>query len=161
MPCKKRVLEKMINPNSLDFIEFTKSHIATIHPWFEGEDSNWVEEPTPKFIEYVDSVDYEYNKYLVYDKDLPVAYVLFGIENGRGGIALVVNPACRRKGHGRAVVNYIIKRLSTSHCESIGVSVRPRNHQSLAFFRSMGFKDCGDGPDEQGALYLVYDLSAL
>jgi|GEM_PF-5034003 hypothetical protein len=83
----------MINPDSLNFIEFTKSHIATIHPWFEDEGSNWVEEPTAKFVDYVDSVEHEYNKYLVYDKDLPVAYVLFGIEDGRSGIALVINPA--------------------------------------------------------------------
>lgn len=149
----------MINPDSLNFVEFTKSHIATIHPWFEDEGSNWVEEPTAKFVDYVDSVEH-YNKYLVYDKDVPIAYVLFDIGNGRGGIALVINPACRRKGYGRAVIHYVIERLSSSDCESIEVSVRPRNQPSLAFFRSIGFKDRGDGPDAQGDLYLIYDASS-
>ncbi len=151
----------MINPDSLNFVDFTKSHIATIHPWFEDEDSNWVEEPTPKFVDYVDSVDSQYNKCLAYDGDVPVAYVLFGFEDRLGSMALVINPACRRKGYGLAVVQRIINRLAaSSHCDTFEVSVRPRNQKSLAFFRSMGFVDRDDGPDAEGDLYLTYDLSA-
>ena len=58
----------------LRFDDFTLSHIPLVLPWFQEEGGTWVEKPTAQFVAFVDSVEFEYHKFLVFDGELQRRY---------------------------------------------------------------------------------------
>jgi ribosomal protein S18 acetylase RimI-like enzyme len=75
------------------------------------------------------------------DDGLVVATVMGGYEGHRGWINyLAVDPACRRRGHGRVMMAEIERRLSERGCPKINLQVRAHNRDVVEFYRAIGYR---------------------
>jgi ribosomal protein S18 acetylase RimI-like enzyme len=69
-----------------------------------------------------------------------VATVMAGYEGHRGWINyLAVDPALRRRGLGRALMEAAERRLRELGCPKINLQVRGRNRDVLAFYEQLGY----------------------
>jgi ribosomal protein S18 acetylase RimI-like enzyme len=69
-----------------------------------------------------------------------VATVMAGYDGHRGWLNyLAVHPDHRRQGYGRKMVVAAERRLLTLGCPKINLQVRDDNHQTLEFYRRIGF----------------------
>jgi len=71
-----------------------------------------------------------------------IASVMGGYEGHRGWINyLAVDPACRRQGYGRRIMQEIEKRIRARNCPKINLQVRATNQGVIQFYRSLGYAD--------------------
>ncbi len=71
-----------------------------------------------------------------------IASVMGGYEGHRGWINyLAVDPACRRQGYGRRIMQEIEKRIRARDCPKINLQVRATNQGVIKFYRSLGYAD--------------------
>jgi len=71
-----------------------------------------------------------------------IASVMGGYEGHRGWINyLAVDPACRRQGYGRRIMQEIEKRIRARGCPKINLQVRTTNQGVIQFYRSLGYAD--------------------
>jgi len=71
-----------------------------------------------------------------------IASVMGGYEGHRGWINyLAVDPACRRQGYGRRIMQEIEKRIRARDCPKINLQVRATNQGVIQFYRSLGYAD--------------------
>jgi ribosomal protein S18 acetylase RimI-like enzyme len=69
-----------------------------------------------------------------------VAAVMAGYEGHRGWINyLAVDPACRGRGLGRALMDEVERRLRALGCPKINLQVRTDEPAAAAFYRRLGF----------------------
>lgn len=69
-----------------------------------------------------------------------VASVMAGYEGHRGWINyLAVDPAHRRSGLGRAIMDEAERRLREAGCPKINLQVRSTNAEVIEFYRSLGY----------------------
>jgi ribosomal protein S18 acetylase RimI-like enzyme len=71
-----------------------------------------------------------------------VATVMAGYDGHRGWINyLAVDPALRRKGFGRALIEQTEQRLRELGCPKINLQVRRENLEAMAFYERIGFRE--------------------
>jgi ribosomal protein S18 acetylase RimI-like enzyme len=71
-----------------------------------------------------------------------VGTVMAGYDGHRGWINyLAVDPARRRKGFGRALVEWAERRLSELGCPKVNLQVRRENREAMAFYERIGFRE--------------------
>jgi ribosomal protein S18 acetylase RimI-like enzyme len=71
-----------------------------------------------------------------------VATAMAGYDGHRGWIYyLAVEPAHRRKGIGRKLINHVIAALRQRGCQKLNLQVRASNPGVLEFYRGLGFTD--------------------
>ncbi len=71
-----------------------------------------------------------------------VATVMAGYDGHRGWINyLSVDPAWRRKGFGRALVDQAERRLRELGCPKLNLQVRRDNPEAMAFYERIGFRE--------------------
>jgi ribosomal protein S18 acetylase RimI-like enzyme len=71
-----------------------------------------------------------------------VGTVMAGYDGHRGWINyLAVEPARRRKGFGRALVERAERRLSELGCPKVNLQVRRENREAMAFYERIGFRE--------------------
>ncbi len=71
-----------------------------------------------------------------------IASVMGGYEGHRGWINyLAVDPACRRQGYGRRIMQEIEKRIRARGCPKINLQVRTTKQGVIQFYRSLGYAD--------------------
>lgn len=71
-----------------------------------------------------------------------VATVMAGYDGHRGWINyLAVDPALRRRGFGRALMNEAERLLRELGCPKINLQVRRENLEAMAFYRRIGFAE--------------------
>jgi len=71
-----------------------------------------------------------------------VGTVMAGYDGHRGWINyLAVDPARRRKGFGRALVERAERRLSELGCPKVNLQVRRENREAMAFYERIGFRE--------------------
>ena len=69
-----------------------------------------------------------------------VGTVMAGYDGHRGWINyLGVNPACRRRGIGRALMDEAERLLRAAGCPKINLQVRTANAEAIEFYRSIAF----------------------
>lgn len=69
-----------------------------------------------------------------------VASVMVGYDGHRGWINyLAVDPACRRQGLGRLLMQDVERRLLALGCPKINLQVRIDNSQAIGFYESIGY----------------------
>jgi len=70
-----------------------------------------------------------------------IATCMVGYEGHRGWINLLgVSPACRRGGHGRALLAEAERLLRAAGCAKINLQVFASNSGAIAFYEQLGFK---------------------
>jgi ribosomal protein S18 acetylase RimI-like enzyme len=71
-----------------------------------------------------------------------IATIMAGYEGHRGWINyLAVDPAQRRKGFGRALMDQAEQRLRDLGCPKINLQVRRENFEAMAFYERIGFRE--------------------
>jgi ribosomal protein S18 acetylase RimI-like enzyme len=71
-----------------------------------------------------------------------VATAMAGYEGHRGWVNyLAVEPACRRRGFGRALMEEVERRLRELGCPKLNLQIRRDNLQAIAFYERLGFLD--------------------
>jgi ribosomal protein S18 acetylase RimI-like enzyme len=69
-----------------------------------------------------------------------VGTVLAGYDGHRGWVHLVaVDPACRRRGFGRALMQEAERCLAAVGCPKINLQVRASNEAVVAFYKGLGY----------------------
>lgn len=69
-----------------------------------------------------------------------VASVMAGYDGHRGWVNyLAVDPASRKSGHGRALMEKVEHELKAMGCPKLNLQVRTSNHEVLAFYRRLGY----------------------
>ena len=69
-----------------------------------------------------------------------LAACMAGYDGHRGWLyAVAVDPAGRRRGRGRAVVEHALQRLRGLGCIKVNLQIRRDNHAVAGFYRSLGF----------------------
>jgi ribosomal protein S18 acetylase RimI-like enzyme len=69
-----------------------------------------------------------------------VATAMAGYDGHRGWINyLAVSPDARGKGHGRAVMDEVERRLLAMGCPKLNLQVRADNETALGFYRAIGY----------------------
>lgn len=74
---------------------------------------------------------------------------------------IAVDPEYRRKGTGRALMDYLIKAARAAGGEFLSLEVRPSNAPAVALYESLGFKKAGlrrdfyQKPREDGLIYTL------
>ena len=71
---------------------------------------------------------------------------------------LVVNPASRGKGIGRALMNECVKRAHRDSASAIGLHTSPIMDVALSMYLRMGFQKVKDIPEIHGVPYSIYQL---
>lgn len=56
---------------------------------------------------------------------------------------LAVDPARRRGGYARALLNHALAELAGSGVHDVFLEVRESNHSAIRFYQSFGFRNCG------------------
>lgn len=75
---------------------------------------------------------------------------------------IAVDPGYRRKGTGRALMDYLIKAAREAGGEFLSLEVRPSNAPAIALYESLGFKKAGlrrdfyQKPREDGLIYTLF-----
>jgi ribosomal protein S18 acetylase RimI-like enzyme len=70
-----------------------------------------------------------------------VASVMAGYDGHRGWINyLSVEPACRKRGYGKALVDEVEKRFLEAGCPKINLQIRGGNAAVQDFYRELGFR---------------------
>jgi ribosomal protein S18 acetylase RimI-like enzyme len=78
--------------------------------------------------------------------------------------AVWVDPACRRKGVGRALIEYARAWSKANGATRLRVGIFDDNHDALAFYRSTGFSDSGmtdPGLSTEVRTVLLYTMRLL
>jgi len=76
------------------------------------------------------------------DKEKLIASVMGGYEGHRGWINyLAVDPAHRRNGYGRLMMQEVEKRIRAKGCPKINLQVRATNDGVIKFYQSLGYSD--------------------
>ena len=71
-----------------------------------------------------------------------IASVMGGYEGHRGWINyLAVDPAHRRKGYGRRIMQEVERRIRVKGCPKINLQVRATNDAVIKFYQSLGYAD--------------------
>jgi len=71
-----------------------------------------------------------------------IASVMGGYEGHRGWINyLAVDPAHRRKGYGRRIMQEVERRIRAKGCPKINLQVRATNDAVIKFYQSLGYAD--------------------
>ena len=71
-----------------------------------------------------------------------IASVMGGYEGHRGWINyLAVDPAYRRNGYGRQIMEEVERRIHAKGCPKINLQVRASNDAVIRFYRSLGYED--------------------
>jgi len=71
-----------------------------------------------------------------------IASVMGGYEGHRGWINyLAVDPAHRRNGYGRRIMQEVEKRIRARGCPKINLQVRATNDAVIKFYQSLGYAD--------------------
>ncbi|HEY3496316.1 MAG TPA: GNAT family acetyltransferase [Polyangiaceae bacterium] len=71
-----------------------------------------------------------------------VATAMAGYDGHRGWVNYVgVDPACRRRGFGRALMSEVERRLRELGCPKLNLQIRRDNLQAIAFYEGIGFRD--------------------
>ena len=71
-----------------------------------------------------------------------IASVMGGYEGNRGWINyLAVDPAHRRKGYGRLIMQEVERRIRAKGCPKINLQVRATNDAVIKFYRSLGYAE--------------------
>ncbi|MBI3242198.1 MAG: GNAT family N-acetyltransferase [Chloroflexi bacterium] len=144
--------------NELVLVPLDKSHLTVLQVWFKDSESQWVDEPSAQFVDYVRSQPHYY-VWMVYDGNLPVAYVGYEIAADQtAGVMIVVNPEHRKRGYGKHTLQAIASRPEVKGIKALTADIRPKNEASVRCFRSAGYIDC-DSPYE-GHIRLVHPISA-
>jgi len=79
--------------------------------------------------------------FIAQDEGRVVGTVMCGHDGRRGFIYhLAVDPACRRQGIGRQLVEYCLAGLKTAGIEKCHIMVFANNQEGLAFWEKMGWK---------------------
>ena len=56
---------------------------------------------------------------------------------------IAVDPACRQRGVGRALVEQVLQEAEARHIRTVTLEVRPGNTAAVALYRSFGFSESG------------------
>lgn len=72
--------------------------------------------------------------------DRVIASVMAGYEGHRGWVNyLAVDPAYRRRGYARTMMEYVERKLDDLGCPKINLQIRGDNLEATAFYRALGF----------------------
>jgi RimJ/RimL family protein N-acetyltransferase len=82
--------------------------------------------------------------------------IIDSIEVATGSIAFVVDPAMRRGGLGRAIINALVRQPELSFVELFEAGVEPENTASRRCLEAAGFRLRSARPDCEGMLYYVW-----
>jgi RimJ/RimL family protein N-acetyltransferase len=105
--------------------------------------------------------------WLAYAEGQPVGLVdVERYADGTAGLALVVDPARRRQGLGKQIIQAVLAHPELGGTELVRAGIEPKNQASVRCFTAVGFAAEADGPDEEGVVYFrrrVHDsrVSAL
>jgi RimJ/RimL family protein N-acetyltransferase len=105
--------------------------------------------------------------WLAYAEGQPVGLVdVERYADGTAGLALVVDPARRRQGLGKWIIQAVLAHPELGGTELIRAGIEPDNQASVRCFTAVGFAAEADEPDEEGIVYFrrrVHDsrVSAL
>ena len=73
--------------------------------------------------------------------DRVVASVMAGYDGHRGWINyLSVDPACRKRGYGKALIDAVEQRFIQAGCPKINLLIRGDNQAVQGFYRELGFR---------------------
>lgn len=79
-------------------------------------------------------------------------------EDGRVEVGYTVDPAYRRRGHARAMLQQAIETLEASNSVRVlRATVAPANMASLATLRGLGFTKTGEQWDEEDGVEIVFE----
>jgi RimJ/RimL family protein N-acetyltransferase len=116
------------------------------------------------------------HQWLAWDQDALVGYIDCGTTDrwntwdggpeGRGvieaipvpsaALAYVVNPAFRRRGHGKAMLQGLVARPELAHIELFGAGIEPENLASVRCLADVGFSPLDPVADWEGIVYYVH-----
>ena len=69
-----------------------------------------------------------------------VGAAMAGYDGHRGWLySIAVDPACRRRGIGAALVRHAVDALTSLGCPKVNLQVLPENAAAVAFYESLGF----------------------
>jgi RimJ/RimL family protein N-acetyltransferase len=88
------------------------------------------------------------------------AIIVDSIDVATGSIAFVVDPAVRRGGLGRAMINILVRQPELSFVEQFEAGVEPGNIASRRCLEAAGFRLRSAHPDCEGMLYYVCSVGA-
>jgi RimJ/RimL family protein N-acetyltransferase len=92
--------------------------------------------------------------WLAYAEGQPVGLVdVERYADGTAGLALVVDPARRRQGLGKRIIQAVLAHPELGETELIRAGIEPDNQASVRCFTAVGFAAETDEPDEEGVVY--------
>jgi RimJ/RimL family protein N-acetyltransferase len=148
---------------ALQFIQFTARLLPEVEPWFDDPetirflgDRNWVRRAL-RLVEETPGTEYRGRMVLGRDvwiifKRVPVGFIdVERYDDGRAGCALVVAPAMRCQGIGRAILEAVWECPELADVEELIGGVEPDNVASRRCLEAAGFRLSSE-PDEEGML---------
>lgn len=140
----------------LTFTLIAEPELQLLRAWYaDPEVARRLSYPTPEWFAFVNTP----NNYawLIYDGDLPVGYIQFGLEGkDRAAFAFAVNPELRGQGYGKRILQALVNRSEVSGLRSVDGFVEPDNSASRRCLIAAGFRLVSETPDEEGFLKYAY-----
>jgi ribosomal-protein-alanine N-acetyltransferase len=102
----------------------------------------------------------ERDRFFVADEDGKIVGYAVATASGRDGhiVSVAVNPGCRRRGIGTALLSAVTRRMAEEGVEDIHLEVRKGNRAAISFYERMGFRALSEikhyYTDGEGALVL-------
>jgi RimJ/RimL family protein N-acetyltransferase len=169
-------------PSSLTLRALTSDDLPIALPWFDDPETqrqlggrNWLKNavamadvPLGEFRGAAETGRY---RWLALDCELPVGYIDCGvydrwttwdgervvatIEVPCAAIAYTVDPAFRRRGYGRQILEALFEASELADVELFGGGVDPGNVASIRCLMAAGYTQENEEPDFEGMLYFV------
>ena len=169
-------------PASLTLRPLTADDLPIAIPWFDDPETqhqlggrNWLKNavamadaPLGKFRGATETGRY---RWLALDGDLPLGYIDCGaydrwttwdgervvasIEVPCAAIAYVVDPAIRRRGYGRQILETLFEAPEVARVELFGAGEDPDNVASIRCLKAAAYVQENEEPDFEGMLYLL------
>lgn len=148
---------------ALRFAPLTADLLPEVEPWFDNPetirflgDRNWIR----RELRLVDETPgTEYRGRMVVGRDVwviseqvPIGFIdVERYDDNRAGCVIVVAPAMRRQGIGRAILDAVWERPELASVEELILGVEPENMASRRCLTAAGFR-LSPEPDEEGML---------
>jgi RimJ/RimL family protein N-acetyltransferase len=163
----------------------TRDDLPTVRPWFDDPDTvrflggpDWPARMLDLAVitvgqEFRGAVQTSAAHYVAMDDDQPVGYVDCGtfdrwaVHDGTavtevadvvtGYVALCADPAARRQGAGRAMLDALVREPALADVQRFAAGVDPDNLPCMRCLRAAGFRLYSTEPDYEGMLYYLRD----
>ena len=84
------------------------------------------------------------NSLVLIDNDILVAYIIvYEVAKEAEIHRIAVNPVCRKKGYGKALISECIENLKSINVEKIHLEVRKSNVAAISLYKKFGFELIG------------------